>query len=375
MTFADATRRRRAGAAVAALVLLASVAGCGGSSGSGSGSPAQQATDELRESGFADYLGVQTPYRQTQTGKWTNHFFDPAAEQALCLAGGEYQVSVHHGSSQDVLLYLQGGGACWDYLTCHVVRTALTEANGAGESGIIALDDPRNPFRDFDVVYAPYCDGSVFSGDATVDYQGIRTFHHGLWNLSVAVDAVKREFPDARRIVLAGSSAGGYGTFAGYGVLRAAFPDTEIVIFNDSGPGLQNPAAAEDVQNRVRNWDFTKRIPATCTECDPQFTFLLDWALVRDPSLRVALYSYEQDGTISGFLDLDGPSYEALLFDVTGEVRRRHPDRFQRFFPIGRQHTILQYPEFYSQTVNGVAIRDWTQAFLDEDPSWTDVIQ
>jgi hypothetical protein len=359
--------------AASLLAALAVLPGCGSSSSSGS--PTQAVSDELRASGFGDYLDVQTPHRQVQDGLWTHHYFDPAAEQAICLNGSEFQVSVREGASDDVLLYLQGGGACWDYLTCHVIKTALTTANDPGESGIIALGQPGNPFRDFDVVYVPYCDGSVFTGDATVDYEGIRTFHHGLWNLTVAVDAVKRQFPDARRIVLAGSSAGGYGTFSGYGVLRAAFPDTEIVVFNDSGPGLQNPDAEEDVLNRVRNWDFTKRIPESCTECDPQFSFLLDWALVRDPAMRVALYSYQQDGTISGFLDMSGPAYQSLLLDVSGELHRRHPERFQRFFPLGTQHTILQYGEFYTQTIHGVAIRDWTQAFLDEDPSWADVIE
>lgn len=356
---------------VAAVALLAS--GCGNSSSSSS--PTTAVSAELRESGFGDYLGIQSPTRSTETGAWTNHFFDPSLEQAVCLTGHEYQVSVHHGSSDQVLLYLQGGGACWDYLSCYVLKTALIDANGAGESGMIDLSNPASPVRDYNVVYAPYCDGSVFTGDATVDYQGNRTFHHGLWNLSVAVDAVKREFPNPRRIVVAGSSAGGYGTFAGYGVMRVAFPDTEIIVYNDSGPGVQNPDATEDVLNRTRNWNFTKRIPTSCTECNPQYTFLLDWAFQRDPSLRVAMYSYQQDGTISGFLSLAGAPYQALLLDVTGEVHRRNPDRFKRYFPLGTKHTILQYPEFYTQVIDGVSIRDWSQAFLDDSAAWNEVIE
>src|SRR5581483_5938114 len=197
-------------AIAAGLALLSGIAGCGNSSSSGS--PTEAISNELRASGFADYLDVQSPSRETQTGAWKNVFFDPASEQAICLNGSEYEVSVHRGTSKDVMLYLQGGGACWDYLTCHVVKTATTNANGAVETGIIDLSDPRNPFRDFNIVYGAYCDGSVFTGDATVDYNGIRTFHHGLWNLSVAGDAVRRQCPEAARIVVAGSSAGGYGT-------------------------------------------------------------------------------------------------------------------------------------------------------------------
>src|SRR5262249_19295305 len=155
------------------------------------------------------------------------------------------------------------------------------------------------------------------------------------------------------------------GTFAGYGVTRVAFPGTEIVVYNDSGPGVQNLDASEDVQNRVANWNFTGRIPESCTECNMQYTFLLDWAFQRDPTLRVAMYSYQQDGVISTFLDLSGADYQPLLLEVTGEVRRRNPERFKRFFPLGTSHTILQYPAFYTQTVNGTGVRDWTAAFLD----------
>jgi hypothetical protein len=300
------TRLARSGATASfAAALLLALSACGGSSSGGS-SPSAAAA-ELTASGFGDYLGDQEPTRSTQTGAWTNYFFDPAEEKAVCLLGDEYQVSVHHGTSDQVMIFLQGGGACWDYLSCYVIRTAYTTSNGAIESGIIDLSDERNPFRDWNIVYASYCDGSVFTGDATVDYQGNRTFHHGLRNLSVAVDTLKREFPDPSRIVVAGSSAGGYGTFAGYGVMRVAFPDTKIEVFNDSGPGLQNHDATEDVQNRVKNWNFTGRIPESCTECDNQYSFLLDWAFERDPSLRVAMYSYQRDGVISGFIDLSGP--------------------------------------------------------------------
>lgn len=361
--------------AILALSTAALVAtGCGGDS-AGPSSPTAGIADELRESGFGDFLGVQDPSRTEQSGAWTYLFYDPAEEGAICLEGKPYQVSVHRGTTNQVLLYLEGGGACWDYLTCRVLGTAKREANGAPESGIIDFRNPANPFRDWNIVYASYCDGSVFTGDGIADYQGNRTFHHGLQNLSAAVTAAVEAFPDPDRIVVAGSSAGGYGTFAGYAVTRVAYPDTEILSFNDSGPGLQNPDASEDVQNRIVNWEFTKRIPESCTRCSEQYTYLYDWTFERDPLARVSLYSFQQDGTISGFLDLSGPAYFSLMLDVTGEVHDAWPDRFRRFFPVGRAHTVLEIPLFYSLSVDGVSIRDWTQAFLDDSPGWQEVIE
>ncbi len=351
----------------------ATLAGCG----NGSSLTAAPAVEELRAAGFAEYLGRQTPSRIEQSGAWTIYHFDPAEEGAICLSGAPYQVGTRRGRSNQTLVFLQGGGACWDHLSCYVLGTAVTQAGGPPDIGILDLDQPGNPFADWNVVYAPYCDGSVFIGDRTVDYGGRRTFHHGLRNLSVATDAALRDFPDSERVVVSGSSAGGYGTFAGYGVFRSAFPETPILIFNDSGPGLQNVASSADIQNRTVNWNFNRLIPPSCTECTStqQYTFLLPWAFERDPWLRVAMYSYQQDGTISFFIDLSGPEYQDLLLDVTGQVQARYPERLARYFPEGSTHTVLMSPEFHTQTVNGVGLRDWTQAFIDDTSPWVDVIE
>lgn len=360
--------------ALAAILLAALSAGCSDSGSSNDGFAAKAAA-ELGASGFGDYLDVQEPSGSAQRGVWTEYYYDPADEGAVCLTGGQFQVNVREGSSDQVLLYMQGGGACWDYLTCYVLGTATTGANGAVEAGALDIDNPDSPFKDWDIVYVPYCDGSVFTGDATVDYNGERTFHHGLRNLSVAVDAIKDNFPDASRIVVAGSSAGGYGTFAGYGVTRVAFPDTPILILNDSGPGLQNLDASQDVLDRTANWNFTQRIPPSCTECDVQYTYLLDWAFQRDSKLRTALYSYQQDGVISFFIDLDGPAYQSLLLSVTADVRDRDPGRFERFFPLGTNHTVLLSPEFYTQSIRGTSLLDWTNEFLADGDGWVDTVE
>jgi len=300
-------------------------------------------------------------------------YFDPAPEQAICLTGGEFQVNVRPGASDEVLLYLQGGGACWDHDTCYVSQRALMRANGAIAGGVVDLDDERNPFHGWDVVYVPYCDGSLFAGDATVAYDGVRTFHHGLWNLSAGIDVLAREFPNASRIVVAGSSAGGYGTIPGYAAARVAFPDTPIVVFNDSGPGLDNADGIADVATRAERWQHLRRLPASCAECASQTAFFIDWALERDAMLRVALYSFQDDAIVADFFRI--ADYRALLLGVSDELRRRHPERFQRYLPAGSDHTMLLFQQFYTQTVDGVALRDWTQAFLDDGTAWTDVVE
>jgi len=365
---------RNLGVALAGGLLLAT--GCSNDDiGLGPVSPTAEIARELAASGFGDYLGVQEPYRSDENRGWTNWYFDPADGQAICLNGTGYEASSYRGTNENLLIYLEGGGACWDYLTCWVIGTAKTSANGAVPAGAIDPSDPASPFYGWNVVYASYCDGSVFTGDNVADYQGKSTPHHGLWNLSGAVNVATANFPNPKRIVVSGSSAGGYGTFAGYAVTRVAYPDTQILVYNDSGPGLQNPDSASDVNDRTKNWDFTKRIPASCTECSEQYTFLLDWVLTRDPLARIAMYSYQEDGVISGFLDLSGPAYQRLLLDTTAEVRARHPKRLQRYFPFGKGHTILMSPGYYTLATNGVPLEGWTESFLEDSAGWTDVVE
>ena len=55
---------------------------------------------------------------------------------------------------------------------------------------------------DWNQVYVPYCDGSLFSSDAQVDVDAdgiVDRYHHGLHNLSAALDVAKAEFPAPKR--------------------------------------------------------------------------------------------------------------------------------------------------------------------------------
>ena len=144
----------------------------------------------------------------------------------------------------------------------------------------------------------------MFGGDNLVDYDGKPTYHHGLQNLSAAVTAMRAAFPAPDAIAVAGSSAGGYGTYTGYGVTRVAYPDTPIVTINDSGPGLQNPDDTVNAGERLANWDYTQFVPASCTRCGEQLTYLTEWALERDPTLRVGYFSNLGDAVIRGFNNL-----------------------------------------------------------------------
>ena len=83
------------------------------------------------------------------------------------------------GKTNNLLIFFMGGGACWDITNCaynHTYSGELIESNillglastggleGRGLSGIMDTTDPNNPFRDWAMVWVPYCTADLGAG-------------------------------------------------------------------------------------------------------------------------------------------------------------------------------------------------------------------
>ena len=386
---------------VAALVLAcacAATAACSGSSSDADVAPVQAGGDgdaateagpdyadpsahfdpaavkELEDSGVTKYLGRFTPSDQHGDGP-VYYTFAPDKEGPICIDGSPFRLSVSVGSSDDLLIYLEGGGACWTG-ACN----ARPETYGV-PLPIGWCDRHQGPLAGFNLVYVGFCDGSVFAGDSEVPDavngapDGIR-YHHGAQNLSAALDLAKKRFPNPRRIVLAGSSAGGYGTILGTVLARVQWPDRKLFVVNDAGLGLFNPSDPQTWATIEREWDLTPRIPASCPDClKGELTQLIGWALEHDPTLRVAGFSFYEDAIISdGFLGMSGPDFRTLLMAQTGKVHDAYPDRFERFFVDGTTHTAI-IGGYYDLKLDGVLLTDWTARMIDARSDWNDLLQ
>jgi hypothetical protein len=195
---------------------------------------------------------------------------------------------------------------------------------------------------------------------------------------------MRDRFPAPTEITVTGSSAGGFGTFPGYGVIRLVYPDTPVLVLNDSGPGLRN----DDEQAHMERQDSTRSrdvVPSSCTDCADQLSFLIDWWLERDARLRVGLFSYLGDFVIADALDLSSQEYGELMRNVTDEIHMRHPGRFKRFLAAGRAHTILlgagRGPNGFGTegtlttlAIDGTPLLDWIADFIVDGPRWQDLV-
>ncbi len=348
------------------------------------------AAAELQDAGVNKYLNMFVPIGSEDVGDgWTKHTFNPdGGNGPICIAGTPYSVFTRSGKKNKLLIFEQGGGACWqDFYNCNVLSEA--QEPPTARVGIWDFDSKDNPFKDYSIVYMPYCDGSVFTGDNDVFDpafgaaigvpQAVVRFHRGLRNQSAGMDVAKAVFPHARKITVAGSSAGGVGAvgFAPFLVRSLYGNNVKLTVFTT------NQAAVDEINARRDDWQVGQFYPASCDECGDEVgddsTAIIKWRLENDSTIREAFYETDGDLTNRFFLDLlfDPMGFRTLVVTKHGLINALFPKRYKRFIVAGDEtHTALQTPLFYSQDANGTLLNEWTKAFLKgKKKKWVDIVE
>ncbi|UJR84598.1 pectinacetylesterase family protein [Sandaracinus amylolyticus] len=353
--------------------------------------------------GLTRYLGAARPVETTSDGDSTTFTFDPESGP-MCMRGREFRASVRETESEDLLVFLQGGGACWSAF-CLAVTTAPA---GIPPTDLLR-DEERNPLAGWDVLYVPYCDGSLFAGDNEIDEDGdgaADRFHHGLANLSAALTMGHQRFPSPRRVVLAGSSGGGYGTILAAFLVRYVYPDVPIFVIDDAGLGVARAGDTEFLDTLIDEFGARDFLPPDCTDCtsDGHIIGLVRYLLDRDPNLHVAAISSWYDFVISEVFLMSTPvEFSAAVEAETGALHEAHPDRYRRFLYDGRAHTALlgdvtgivgrdlgsvelpaggvsqlgriEIMSMHDVSVEDVVLADWVGAMVEGDSEqWRDLV-
>lgn len=291
--------------------------------------------------GVLRYLNAAEPANTRELRGATVYEFDQA-DGPSCMRGRPYSVSVLDRGSEDLLFFMQGGGACWTDFCLAVI----TAPGGVPQN--INLLDPNlaeNPVKDWNVVYLPYCDGSLFVGDSVItEEDGRERIHAGLHNTSAALSIAHKQYPAPRRIMLAGSSGGGYGTIMVAFLVRYIWPDTPIYIVNDSGVGVAHEGDRAFIDKLIGEFNAEAFIPADCEGCgdNGHITDLVDYFLTRDDNAKIAVFTSWFDSIIADtFLGMGGVSYQGALQRATDPLHEKHPDQYRRFIVNDITHTTI----------------------------------
>jgi hypothetical protein len=361
---------------VSQLFLLALVvSGCGGEGAIADGGGERDAAGGdggTRDAGARD-AGAGEPI-EAPDETWTA----VAIEGARCGNGSALPVAVDlTARSTKLVLFLQGGGACWDGATCfglgaasHIADT-LDDAAVLGEaaslaSGLLSRDPAITPFADASFVYVPYCTGDLHAGRNVTRYDWLGVTHEvshvGAENLDLLLARLRATIPAPERITLVGVSAGGYGVTLNWWRVRDVFPGVRVDVLDDSGTPID--FALDRWPAMKASWAL--ELPPGCDGCDAGFSAVLPHydAVVDDG--RYALLSYRDDPTIAVYAGLGVDVFRARLdaLRVSADAARAQ----YTFVLGGASHVVYATPS--APTSTGVTAAEWVRAFATDAPGF-----
>lgn len=364
-----------------------------GDSGGGrdSGQPVDGGPIALADGGACDTWGIEAgdPITGLSAGEWTWIDFP----EAHCMDGSSTGIGVNLSPTGDphLIIYLEGGGVCFDGVTCAGVANPDgfdgaefgSIASGLSTYGIFRRADTDNPFRDWTHVYVPYCSGDTHAGTAVAGYEGREQV--GYTNVHRYLTRLVPTFPDLDSVVLAGSSAGGLGTMANYDQVAQAFGCTPVHMVDDSGPILSDEFLRPCLQTKAID-TFGIPIPADCPQCDPrlggQMIALWDYLVAKYPDRRFAQLSYTADRTMRNFYGIglsprcnfpatmSADQFQAGILDLRSHVDPL--DQTATFYVTGDAHTFLP-DDLGGASVGTTTLGAWLGQMVAGDAAWSHV--
>lgn len=285
--------------------------------------------------------------------------------------------------SKDLIIYMQGGGACWEGLSCFVVKSAAnietgyTAASFAADSTknapFFSRVNLNNPVKDMSYVYVPYCTGDVHAGDSVRAYDQQNpnrlVYHKGGKNMDAFLARLKATFPDAERVFVSGSSAGAYGAQLNFPRVREAWPNAEVHVLADCGQMI-NPTGTR-LTDWLTAWNVT--VPSDCTDCTTDFPKYPAYLATKYPNSRFALLAYEQDNVLNQFFGYDLMTFRTHTLDLLTASYDPHSNA-KYFLSPASSHVMLD-DLFTLIGPNNVPLLTFTTDFIANDPAWASVKQ
>ena len=328
----------------------------------------------------------------------------------ICSAGTPWSFWVRRGTVNKLLVYYQGGGACWSGLTCGGlpelgIGPTFKQSTGPFDNpanfstGFADRSNPDNPFRDWHQVFVPYCTGDVHWGDAIVDHDFngriTRIYHKGYVNGQVAEKWAREHFVFPEQVFVTGSSAGAYGAIVNSLPMQEhVYPSSDFAVLGDAGNGvitddfLENDLAKWGIEDNLPEWIPALNVPLA--ELDA--ADLWSESAVFYPQNRFATYTASYDGGTggqTGFYNimlnpnnvlvwsswwLASCEWNDLMLQLNDEAVAQ-ADNYRFYVGAGSRHTMWGSNKVYSDTTGNVpTIRDWVAAMIEGNGDWTNVL-
>jgi len=306
---------------------------------------------------------------------------EPGGETG-CALGGAYRFHVRRADPARLMIFFNGGGACWSARTCQepgegdlfMYRWSADPGSGNDPrefSGAFDLDHPDNPFRDWSQVFVPYCTGDIHLGTRVHEYapedgSPLSVRHLGLANAMAALGHVFETHPAPERVFVAGASAGALSSPVFAAVVARQWPEAEVI-------HLASGAGAYRIQDQASLWRLwgvpagLAKLPGIVSMSADQLK-LLDLyriAAMAQPNIRFHLFDHAFDAVQLQF--------QTMLGNETGLLPGLRANREElaavlpslgSYIAGGQFHTLLRFDELYRLEVGGVRAVDWVAEII-----------
>jgi hypothetical protein len=301
-----------------------------------------------------------------------------------CARGGEYSFFVRKANSNKLLIYFEGGGSCYDASTCregaHYFDDSITNSDQSDNpalktSGVFALNDGRNPFQDYNIVFVSYCTGDGFMGNQVVSYtDGGKSFtvnQVGFRNTHRVLAWTYQNFAHPDSIFVIGCSAGVLGSFFHAPYLLEQYPNTPFALIGDSGGGFfDGPAVVfQNLGTMEVVPDWLPQYQGVVANGMIQTKLFFVLPALTYPNARFGLLDTLNDSPQSELLSLFGQdlTLAKVLKSNLDDIRAEVPN-FVSYTGPGDHHCITMDPVFYQYQVNGTKLADWLSNLANGQP-------
>lgn len=323
------------------------------------------------------------PTRAELTDGWNQLF--PAGKTA-CATNTPFSFFARSAETDKLLLYFEGGGACWDQVTCQPngLNTTYTpfvdESDEPNAAGIFDFANPDNPFADYNVVFVPYCTGDVHLGNMVQSYSQyddtiMLVQHNGYNNSMAAINWLFDNYAAPSTVFVTGSSAGAIPSPLYAAVVAEQYPDARIEQLGDAGGAYR----AEIGERLFPVWgtDLVLAQMPEVADALPSQTFeaLYIAAAQLHPEITFSQFNSERDSVQGQFLRMlnapaigDETTLGGKIAANYADIAAADSDNFFGYIGSGSSHVILDNNSFYRVSADGIALRDWVNAIATDQP-------
>jgi len=212
-----------------------------------------------------------------------------------------YTFLVKRGTTNNLLINFMGGGACWSDTNClgpsstityfpdvaSFQQATLAIASPILDVGVLDHRNTANPFRDWNMVFIPYCSGDIHIGSNDTTYVDPQTGvsstirHRGFDNFLAVLSYLQLQFPESSvgRVFVTGQSAGGYGAIFDFPFIKELYYSKQVDMLGDAAAGTLNVtdtgAAANAFQTQsATRWNAGVSIPSWIPSVAGQYSTL-----------------------------------------------------------------------------------------------------